>query len=281
MDTSDHCRADLDGLIDMHIHTAPDIRPRYCDDLQAAREARAAGLKAILIKSHITLTADRATIAEKVVNGVRVFGGLVLNDAVGGLNPSAVAAALDMGAKEIWMPTFSAANERRQKGLSGGITIFSEGSVVRQEIHEIIDLVRQAGSILATGHISVEESLALVGAARKQGLRKIVVSHPESSITRMPVETQTEIAGDDLFFERCYVACTAAGGFAATVERIAADIKHVGVQSTILATDFGLASLPSPTEGMREYLSKMILEGFDQQAISRMAGENPAFVLDI
>ena len=30
---------DLEELIDMHIHTAPDVRPRYADDIQTAREA--------------------------------------------------------------------------------------------------------------------------------------------------------------------------------------------------------------------------------------------------
>ncbi len=63
----------------MHIHSAPDIQPRYGDDIEIARQAERAGMRAILLKSHVTLTADRAAIAAKVVGRLRVFGGLVLN----------------------------------------------------------------------------------------------------------------------------------------------------------------------------------------------------------
>ena len=105
MPTRDVHTYDLTGLVDIHIHTAPDTVARRIDDLQAAREARAAGMRAILIKSHVTCTADRAAIVEKAVDGIRVLGGLALNEPVGGLNPHAVDAALRLGAKEIWMPT--------------------------------------------------------------------------------------------------------------------------------------------------------------------------------
>ena len=38
------CDYDLTNLIDMHIHTAPDVVPRCINDLQATQEARAAGI---------------------------------------------------------------------------------------------------------------------------------------------------------------------------------------------------------------------------------------------
>src|SRR5688500_18689373 len=98
---------DLTGAIDLHLHSAPDVRPRKLDDLAVARAAAARGIRAILLKSHVTLTADRAYLVEQVVPGIRVFGGLALNHAVGGINPVAVETALRMGAAEIWMPTLS------------------------------------------------------------------------------------------------------------------------------------------------------------------------------
>jgi uncharacterized NAD-dependent epimerase/dehydratase family protein len=272
---------DLGGLIDMHIHTAPDVRPRYCDDVEAAREAKEAGLRAILIKSHVTLTADRAAIAEKVVGGIRVFGSLALNKSVGGLNPAAVEVALKMGAKEIWMPTLSAAHELRQKGKDGGITILTENGEIRPEIYEIVDLVHQADAILATGHISVEESVALVRLAHERGLRKIVVTHPDAPFIRMPAGTQAEIVGKGVFFERCYVNTTPAVDCAVTVQEIAATIRQVGVESTVLTTDFGQAINPAPVEGMRDYLAKLTAEGFNLDEIRCMAGQNPAFLLDL
>lgn len=272
---------DLRGLIDMHIHTAPDVRPRSLDDVEAVRAAKTAGMRAILMKSHVTLTADRAIMAERAVGGIRVFGGLALNKYVGGLNPAAVEMALKMGAKEIWMPTLSAAHELRQEGKDGGITIFTENGEIRPEIHEIVDLVHQANAILATGHISIEESVALVRLARERGVRKIVVTHPEAPFIRMPAETQAEIVGRGVFFERCYVGTTPAMDCAVTIRQISDTIRRVGVESTVLTTDFGLASLPLPVDGMRGYLAKLTAEGFNLHEIRCMAGETPAFLLDL
>jgi hypothetical protein len=147
-------RYDLTDLIDIHIHTAPDVQEQYADDVDTVREAKEAGMAAVLIKSHTTSTADRAAVAEKVVGGIRVFGGLALNETVGGLNPASVEAALKMGAKQIWMPTRSAAQARKENEHLGGIYILTDDGRVRPEVHAILELIREADAILGTGHIS-------------------------------------------------------------------------------------------------------------------------------
>jgi len=70
---------------------------------------------AVLIKSHQNSTVERAWLVSQCVPGIRVYGGLVLNETVGGLNPAAVRLALDLGARQIWMPTRSARNHRLQE----------------------------------------------------------------------------------------------------------------------------------------------------------------------
>ena len=119
----------LEDAIDLHVHSAPDVDVRRFNDLDLAREAERAGMGAILIKSHQNSTVERAWLVSKVVTGIQVFGGLVLNETVGGLNVAAVKLALAMGAKEIWMPTRSALNHRLFHGESGGITVLdADGS---------------------------------------------------------------------------------------------------------------------------------------------------------
>src|SRR5439155_2748984 len=113
----------LEGAVDVHVHSAPDVDTRRYDDIELAREAARAGLGAILIKSHQNSTVERAYLVSKVVPGVKVFGGLVLNETVGGFNLAAVRLALALGAKQIWMPTRSARNHRRHHGESGGLTV--------------------------------------------------------------------------------------------------------------------------------------------------------------
>jgi hypothetical protein len=276
-----HPDFDLTGLIDMHIHSAPDIQPRFGDDIEITCQAEQAGMRAILLKSHVTLTADRAAIAEKTVGQLRVFGGLALNETVGGLNPAAVETAVMMGAKEIWMPTRSAAYVLGETGKDKGISLLSAAGDLLPEVYEILELISQADIVLGTGHISPSESAALAHAARKMGVRKILVTHPEADFIRMPVDLQVALAREGVFFERCFVDTTPLMNSAVSLPEIAEAIRTVGVASTILSTDFGQAANPAPVDGMRAYLSALAAEGFTPKEISRMAGENPAMFLGL
>ncbi len=272
---------DLAGLIDMHVHSAPDEQARFADDIEIARQARNAGMRAILIKSHVTLTADRAAIAEKAAGGPRVFGGLALNHAVGGLNPAAVETALAMGARQIWMPTRSAAHVAGPEQRPAGLRLVDDAGELRPEVYWIIDLVKQADAILGTGHVSPAETVALARAARRQGLRKLLVTHPEAEFIRMPAEMQMTIAAEGVYFERCFVDTTPLMNSSVSIAAIARTIRAVGVASTILSTDLGQVGNPSPVEGMGAYLSALAGLGFTPQEIRTMAGTNPASLLGI
>jgi hypothetical protein len=265
----------------MHIHTSPDVAPRLMDDIEVAQAAKDAGMRAILIKSHHTMTADRAAIAQRVVGGIRVFGGIALNAAVGGLNPAAVEMALRMGAKEVWMPTRSAAHVLKQEGRSDGIELLDETGELLPVVRDLAAMIHEADVILATGHIGPQESAVLVREAKDQGLRKIVVTHPEAAFIRMPVELQQEMYGEGVYFERCYVDTTPTLNCEVSMEAIAEAIRRVGFESTVLSTDFGQEVSPPPTEGMRAYLSALEDLGFQRREINKMAGDNPAFLLDL
>jgi hypothetical protein len=273
--------ASLAGVIDLHIHTAPDVQPRRLDDLALAREAAAAGMRAVLLKSHHTLTADRAALAESQVDGIRVFGGLALNEAVGGLNPAAVETALAMGAKEIWLPTLSAVNHLQANGSAKkGISILDETDTLRPVVFEILELVAQGDIILGTGHLSVREIQRLIPAARTAGVKRILVTHPELPIVNMPISIQQALAGPDLFFERCLFV-TLYQPRPIPLTTIAAAARQVGPETTVMATDFGQIESPSPIAGMRHYITEMLTLGFSQTEIDRMTRVNPAELLGI
>jgi hypothetical protein len=93
------------GTIDLHVHCARDVRPRKMTAVELARAARAAGLSALLLKNHETSTVPLAATVREVVDGIDVFGSLVLNEAVGGFNPRGVEMALWLGAKARRVPS--------------------------------------------------------------------------------------------------------------------------------------------------------------------------------
>jgi hypothetical protein len=259
---------DLTGVIDLHIHTAPDVVPRSVTDIEAAQQALNAGMRAILIKSHVTCTADRAQIAQQAVGGLSVLGGLALNETVGGLNPAAVEAALSLGASLIWLPTFGG------RPRPGEVTLDHHGQL-KSAVREIMVLVRDAGRILATGHVGFQESLAVVRAAQEMHLPRVLVTHPEWPGLDLSTEELMSLAADFVMFEHCYLN----GRDHAGLSRIAAQIRAVGAENTILTTDLGQSGNPTPVEGMRQFVADLLSQGFSQRQLQLMVRENPARLL--
>jgi hypothetical protein len=270
----------LEGAADLHVHSSPDVDPRRYDDVDLAREASRAGMAALLIKSHQNSTVERAAIASKIVPGIRVFGGLVLNDPVGGLNPAAVRVALSLGARQIWMPTRSAANHRRMHGQGeDGIRIQDAGGALLPAVGEILDLIAATDCILGTGHLSPEESCLLIRGARERGVRRILVTHPEWEGTRYSVALQKELAQiPGVSFERCFVSTTHRCGFT-PIETIAEAIAEVGVATTVLSTDLGQPDTPPPAAGLQLYAEQLRALGFRVDDLRRMLAENPLALL--
>jgi hypothetical protein len=269
----------LEGAVDLHVHSAPDVDRRRFDDLELAREARDGGMGAVLIKSHQNSTVERAWLVSKCVPGIRVFGGLVLNETVGGLNPAAVRLALQMGARQIWMPTRSALNHRIHHGQQGGISILDEDGGLKPVVDEILRLVSGSGCILGTGHLSPNETFALVKAAAKLGAINVLVTHPEWGPTFYSYEAQKELAQyGNVFFERCFVSTVHACG-RVPFETIEQAIIETGVEKTILSTDLGQANNPPPVEGLKLYALRLRSTGFSVDDIRAMMQTNPERLL--
>lgn len=309
----------IPGVFDMHVHTAPDIAPRKTDDWGLAKAAAEAGMGGVMLKSHLGSSVERAYLVDQMVPNLRVFGGLVLNFPVGGLNPFAVDSYVRLGAKEVWMPTLSAeytltyqkahvpladriAFNQAHGGDSippslkfqpgdpwpwskngRGISIFDETGKIASEVWTILEILAPKDVILGTGHLSVPETHALVDAARQMGVKRILATHPEY-MAPLSVEDQRVLAKKGVFFERCYVLTTPAtkpvGGFL-PFDVIVKNIRAIGVESTVLGTDFGQAKNIHPVLGMQEYLQHLRQAGFTESEIECMAIKNPRALLGI
>jgi len=235
-------------------------------------------MKAILIKSHATITADIAALLQPLVPGLLIFGGVALNDPLGGLNPHAVEAALKLGARQVWMPTLSAANQFRYDRKKGGITILTREGRLKKEVNEILEILSQHDVILSTGHLSLRETRVLIREAKRKKIQKILVTHPDHHLLAIPVEDQQNLAREGVYFDRCFPTeemCVL------TMEKMAALIREVGVSSTVLSTDFGQPQNPTPVEGMNLYIRGLKGYGFSDREIDQMVKVNPARLLNI
>ena len=269
----------LNGIIDIHIHTNPDVRGRRLSDLQLAAEARRVGARAIVIKSHLVTTMDRASIAREAVPGIEVFGGIVLNPHVGGLNAVAVDTAIKLGAKFVWLPTSFSANERKRQGKSDGVETVVGGKLV-PALQPILKMVAEADIALGTGHGTPAETLVVVEEARKLGVNKIVVNHPEWTTVDMSIADQQRLAQFDVFFERCY-ARNVDGRYDKNFQRNLEAMQTLGYESTIVATDGGQVENPMWSEALAEYITFLLQAGVPQAAVDRMTRSNPAKMLGL
>lgn len=282
----------LVGAIDLHVHTGPDVFPRLVSDVEAARQARDAGMRAILIKSHVTITADRAKIATEVT-GFPVYGGVALNLPVGGINPHAVEMAIRMGAKEVWMPTIHAAaylacsghvpmfKQVLRPGLRGLSVLDGEGNIL-PEVDEVLDLVAKNDVALATGYLSVRESMKLVERARALGVKTIIVTHPLATFVNFTISDMLEILEKRATMLEHNINDTTPQ-IAHPIEpiKIAQAIKAVGAHRSIMATDGGQVINPPPVEMMKRFVELMLGFGGSEEEIRVMVAENPARVLGL
>jgi hypothetical protein len=269
------------GAIDTHVHSAPDVIPRKLDDLELVEQARRSGMRAVVLKNHSCSTCARAYLLNRIQDDVAIFGGIVLNDTIGGFNCRAVETSLKMGGSIVWMPTKSAANHQHYFGGRNGLTALN-GTGLCEAVRDVIRMVVDAGAILATGHLSALESQVVIEEALAAGVRAISVTHPEWGATSMPVEMQQRLAKSGrVFFERCLVSARPGAQQSVTFETIVSQIRAVGVDTTIAATDYGLPETLSPCEAMRAYIQKLAEAGFSEIEIRQMVQENPAKLLQL
>lgn len=271
----------LIGAYDLHTHSSPSAFPRALDDLQLVREADEAGMAGVMIKSHYGSTADRATIVN-VGSGcsAKALGGLVLNHPVGGLNPYAVENALHQGACVIWMPTRDSKHCLSFGDMEGdfferpGIGIFDENGKIVSNVYEAMALIKKYGAYLATGHLSLPESLQLCKEAARLRVNTIL-THPEWNRTKVPVDIQKELASMGTLVEKSWI--NVAEG-SVTIEEIAHNIREVGTENVYLTTDRGQQGYEHPVDGMKMFLQNLINQGFRQEELITMCRHVPAYI---
>lgn len=283
---------DMDGAIDLHCHPFPDLFPRLADDIDIAIAARDAGMEALMMKCHHENTVSRAYLVQRVVPGIKVFGGVVLNHYVGGLNPAAVEASLRLGGKEVWMPTIDAGHHGEVHGGTGGYdsqqggrqgegiwVLDDEGNLV-PEVREILELVAEHQAILGTCHLSPREIVALVTQARELGVDKIVVTHPFFKVPNLDMDTIKEVARLGAMPEFGYCTVSPAWQYAPT-DFVAQAIQEVGASRCLLVSDTGQRHNPMPDEALRIFGQTLFEKGIAEEDIRTMIAGNPHDLLDL
>jgi hypothetical protein len=286
---------DIEGAVDVHVHSEPDLFPRIADDVGVARHAASLGLRALSLKCHSERTTSRAYMAMQQVPGIQVVGGIVLNRAVGGINPAAVEAALQLGGKHVWMPTVDAANHARTFGSTGvydkqartvakvedrGIEVFEDAGRPIDGLIDVLDLTAQYSAVLSTCHLSVPEIKLLVRTARERGVEKIMITHPFFRVPNLDLEDLADLVGQGAYAEFGY--CTVSPMWNhAPLTRVVDAINQLGPERCILMSDAGQRHNPMPAECLRVFAQSVFESGISEEGVERMIKDNPLDLLEL
>lgn len=285
----------LTGAIDLHCHSGPSVMPRSLNHIQAMHDAEANGLRAVMVKDHYY----SATPITEMLNthfsqlNVRLFSGVPLNNTSGGFNPYAVDHGIKLGAKLVWMPTFSSLNhiehERKHQRFPHTIkpmreptplTALDESGKLRDEVLPILDIVAEHDVILSGGHLHISEIFVLFEEARRRGVKRLLVNHPTYLIDAT-LEDIRSLAGMGAYVEHsiCMFVPEAVKFYEPPMLKELIDAGTV--ERTILGSDLGQVGNCSPIKGFRNVICICLELGYTESQIKTMIGGNPAALLGL
>ncbi len=284
-------RQRLAGTIDLHIHAAPDTKARLGSELDFARQAKAAGMRAVMFKSNDFSCHDRAYLIREMLPDFETFGSICMNDVVGDkVNVVAAKKALSTTGnlcRCIWMPTQNARHQVQTfKQKQSIIDVTDASGKLLPEVVAVMELCAEYDIIFASGHSSPEETLLMAKQAKAVGLKKFVATHVNSSIwtlTPRQIETVVEAGGwvELSFLTNLWGPGTGLPDYERLSDKAFCDLLSVAPEKSFVSTDLGQVGMPAPVEGMLAAIKAMEACGSDAKTIRLVTADNPAYLVGL
>jgi hypothetical protein len=288
----------IEGGIDVHCHIDFEFsakeRKREPEFLWLPK-AEAMGMRGVVLKSHWWPTINVVPyILSSVQTRVRLWSSVALNNTAGGPDPCIIESCAELGGKMVFLPTWSARNDVERKGFSNRIQSYyksharlnnpnyyfldDKGKLIRLG-YEIIECCKAHDLTLGMGHVSWQESLAFIEAAREMGYsQRIIVNHVQSHIIAMPLDAMQRAAGMGAFLETCWNAL--APGRMDSPELVQ-QFREIGLPQIIASTDYFRPYSPNPVELFRMFLGMLHEGGLSKDEVKQIACTNPAKLMGL
>jgi hypothetical protein len=291
---SERARELVRGGYDLHIHVGPDVQKRIVNDVTLAHRFAELGLAGFGLKSHYTSTAERAQIVSGVAPGVRAIGAITLNRAVGGMNALAVEIAAREGARIVWMPTFDSpaesagrtepkpgdkvpmwaklVHEVRELGFATDpVEVTDADGELLPETRLVLETIARHDLILATAHLGLDDTFAVVDGAFAAGVKTVVITHPEFTCQNFSIEDQVALAERGCLLERCL---TTPHSGKTTYEHVFDGVRATGVERNFFSSDCGNPDYPPVEDGLALWADRLLEAGFSQNDVHTMIVEH-------
>lgn len=288
----------MQGAIDLHCHSGPSVMPRYCDHHEAMHEAADAGLRALLIKDHyysVTPVTELLNKHFKPLN-VQLLSGVPLNNQSGGLNIYAVEHGIALGAKLVWMPTFSSANHiahhkqdanfkfpKSEKRMmpSKPLSVLDADGKLLPEVGPILDMIADNDVVLSSGHLHISEIYPLFEEAKKRGVKRLLTNHP-TYIVDADYDDIRKLVAMGVYIEHSMCMFAENSKFKFYDPDILRQLIEAGtVERTILGSDLGQAGNPTIADGFRNVIEICLDLGYSEADVRKMTSTNAAALMGL
>lgn len=290
--TEDEVLELLDGAVDIHVHASPDPEIDVgWDQIEISKRATDIGLGAVVFKAHTIPTAATVFYVQKVIDQygcdigkkpAKVFGGVTLNYCQGGLNPEAVQMCADLGGKVVWLPSHSSAHHKRVMGEPGGIELLDDNDKPVPELYEIFKIIAENDMILDPCHAGTKQRFVIIREAKKIGVKKIMITHPNWNVTKATHEQMAEMGNMGAYIGLfMYGDVPNFNNPNCDPYEMFEVIKKVGPEHIVLASDLGTVINMPPWEGMKLFVRILLANGVSKGDIKKMCKDNSASLLGL
>lgn len=279
----------LAGSIDIHAHGGSEPFERIMLEDDMLKDFTRAGMRATVIKTWYTPSASRNAMLQKNINQwaeeqglepVKVFGGITLNQSVGGLNPNAVERCLKYpGMKYVWLPMVDSYHHRKivyDDQTGSGIHMLDENGKVLPELQEIMRIVADNDLILASGHYPYKETSVVFEEAIKLGVKHLEVVHPAHIHSKTTIAEMKQYAQEGVKLMLSGLGTLAFPLHESGPYYAARMIHEVGADHFVYGSDFGQIHNPRHIIGNRWMIQILLAYGVSKEDIAKIFKTNPA-----
>src|SRR5438552_4642813 len=185
------------GAVDLHYH----VDPGY-GVYENLAQAKAAGVRALLLKNHYEPTAALVMLLRPQFPGLELYAGFVFNRSNGGVNVPGVEYMASIRGepkpgKIVWLPagdTEKEAKGGRSPNPNAPFVAVRKNGQLLPEVKQALAVIAKNNFTLASGHVLAEKALLVFREAKTAGVQRLIATHAADLTSKMTLDQMKEAA---------------------------------------------------------------------------------------
>ncbi len=280
----------MEGAIDCHAHGGSDPFNRLLLEDEIAFDYSKENMRAVVFKTWFTPSASRIQLVQKYLDQwaeqnetrpVEIFGGITLNQSVGGINPNAVERCLGFpGFKYVWMPMVDSYHHRRivfDDWTGKGLRLLDDSGTVLPALTDVLKIAADNDLVVATGHFPYDpDHKTMLEEAKRVGVKRMEIIHPAHIHCKTSIAQMKEAASEGAKLMLSGLGTTTFPLHETGPVYAVKMIKEVGADHIVYGSDYGQIHNPPHVVGTRWLIKLLLSYGATKDEVRKVMQETPA-----